>query len=71
MRLTLKDFLTEKNIQDCIKIYGTDYAGNSVKRIKNEVILPNLETINKKIGQENDATYLAYAVYYVLSKASS
>ena len=37
-----------------------------VKRIAKELIEPNLVEINRRLGQENDAMYLAYAISYAL-----
>ena len=34
------------------------------KRIRDEIIKPNIDRINKALGQENDPDYLAYAVEY-------
>jgi hypothetical protein len=31
-----------------------------------EIINPNMERINTKLGQENDADYLAYAVEFAV-----
>lgn len=38
----------------------------TAKQIHDEVIKPNISTINKLLGQENDPMYLAYAVEYAL-----
>jgi hypothetical protein len=55
----LGDFLTDSQIRQCQNLYPDR------KRIRDEVILPNMQTINEKLGQENDADYLSYAVIYV------
>jgi hypothetical protein len=34
-----------------------------------QIICPNLERINRTLGQENDPMHLAYAVEYVLGLA--
>ena len=42
---------------------------DAVAKIQAQVIEPNMAAINAKLGQENDARYLAYAVVYALSQA--
>lgn len=64
-QVSLSDFLTEKQIDHCIRLYNADTQG-CVYAIEDKVIKPNIETINRKLGQENDSRYLAYAVQYVL-----
>ena len=59
MRIT--DFLTGNQVALCIKL-GT------AKKICEDIIKPNIEEINKKLGQENDPMYLAYAIEYAISK---
>lgn len=60
---TLPDFLTDAQIMQCIDLFPSRQA------IRDLIIIPNLETINRKLGQENDADYLAYAIVYVLGSA--
>lgn len=60
--VTLPDFLTEKQIkaaQNC----------KSAREISEKVITPNLKAINKKLGQENDAMYLAYCCEYAFRES--
>ena len=63
--MTLPDFLTEVQIADAIRLYEAHGMG-AVGTIQSQVIEPNMAAINAKLGQENDARYLAYAVVYVL-----
>jgi len=65
---TLLDFLTEAQIADALDLYDK-HGDRAVEQIQQRVIEPNLPAINAKIGQENDARYLAYAVVHVLTKA--
>jgi hypothetical protein len=58
----LGDFLTDAQIEQCRALYP-DRA-----RIRDEVIQPNMEAINLKLGQENDADYLAYAIVYTIDR---
>ena len=42
--------------------------GPDVRRICSEVITPNMDEIDRKLGQKNDAMYLSYAMVYALEK---
>lgn len=64
--ITLQDFLTAQQIQQAKKIYNREEF--PAKEICKQVIEPNIEEINKKLGQENDSMYLAYACEYVFGK---
>ena len=59
---TLHDFLTDEQICRCIEL-------KSRKRVLDEVLRPNIKTINEKLGQENDPAYLSFAVEYAMTKA--
>lgn len=59
--VTLPDFLTEAQIAQVLKL-------KNAKAIREQVIEPNMEEINRKLGQENDATYLAYVCEYVVTR---
>jgi len=59
---TLPDFLTDEQIKKVQKLYP------DTKAIRVQVIEPNMAEINRKLGQENNAAYLAYAVVYVLDQ---
>jgi hypothetical protein len=63
--IALGDFVTEAMF-DQIKKIGPD-----VSRIAREVIEPNMAEINRKLGQENDAHYLAYAIVYGMAKTKA
>ena len=65
--MTLPQFLTETQIADAIRLYEV-HGMDATAKIQQQVIEPNMATINAKLGQENDARYLAYAVVYVLSQ---
>lgn len=67
---SLDQFLTSEQLEHCCAIW-VECAGNDilfVGRVEVEVMLPNMAEINRKIGQENNARYLAYATYYVFSQ---
>lgn len=57
-KITLSDFLTEKEILKVIEL-------NDAKKICDEIIRPNIEKINKKLGQANDPMFLGYACAFV------
>lgn len=59
----LCDFLTEEQIEKATQL-------RTHKEIREEIIEPNIAEINRKLGQENDPTYLAFMVEYVVSMAS-
>ena len=65
--VTLPQFLTEAQIAKAAKLYKAHGHWDSVAQIQAQVIEPNMAAINAKLGQENDARYLAYAVVYALS----
>ena len=65
---TLPDFLTDEQIAQAVKLYEA-HGMNAVGKIQAQVIEPNMAAINAKLGQENDARYLAYAVVHACSQA--
>jgi hypothetical protein len=68
---TLPQFLTDEQIAEAMQLYQTYGFSAAVEKIRSRVIEPNMETINAKLGQENDSRYLAYAVVYVLDQERS
>ena len=60
--ISIGDMLTDEQIQRCGALYP------SRERIRDEVILPNMAEINRRLGQENDPDYLSYAIVYVLGQ---
>lgn len=69
--VTLPDFLTDGQIDEASTLYAAHGHWDSVAQIQVRVIEPNMAAINAKLGQENDARYLAYAVVYALSRRQS
>jgi len=66
--IALGDILTNEEIADALRLFkecqkdcGVGFAGKCAKQI----IEPVLDRINKKLGQENDAHYLGFAIEYV------
>ena len=68
-KIVLQDFLTEEQIEACIQIYKQE-TSTFVSDICAATIEPNMAEINRKLGQENDARYLGYAVLFVLDTAN-
>jgi hypothetical protein len=67
--ITLPQFLTESQIAEAVALYEAHGHWDSVAQIQAQVIEPNMVAINEKLGQENDARYLAYAIVHVLTQA--
>jgi hypothetical protein len=69
--VTLGDFLTEEQIAECVALFEAhdNSKGSFASVVCERVIAPNMAAINAKLGQENNAKYLAYAVEYVLTSA--
>jgi hypothetical protein len=71
--VTLSQILTDAQIDKAFWLYkicvseGLDIS-DAVTRIQVQVIEPNLHAINAKLGQENDAHYLAYVVLYAFTQ---
>ncbi len=66
--MVITDFLTQDQINEAIKIYETAEPGTFARTLAEKIIEPNLAEINRKLGQENDARYLAYACEYVFNQ---
>jgi len=68
--ITIDQFLTPEEIERAAEIYrehlSTTQAENYAARIDREIISPNIERINKALGQANVPRYLAYCVEYVM-----
>lgn len=60
--MSLTDFLTAEELDEAVKL-------GSRKEVLDKIIQPNMERINKQLGQDNDARYLSYAVEYVMMRA--
>lgn len=65
--MTLPEILTPHQIRQATALYKTYHGtGQFATKCCMEIITPNIAAINKKLGQENDPMFLAYAVEYVL-----
>jgi hypothetical protein len=58
--ITLGEMLTDAELLLAVRL-------NDRQKIRDQIITPNIDRINKSLGQENDPDYLAYAVAYSLS----
>jgi len=67
-KTSLKDFLTDEEIEQCITMFNEIPEGSYAAWVNDNIIDPNIERINKALGQENDSMYLAYMVEFVVSK---
>lgn len=66
-RVLITDFLTDSQIARARAIYKR--GGVSIaQEIDRQIISPNLPAINRKLGQENNPRFLAYACEYVFSQ---
>jgi len=65
--VTLPQFLTEAQIERAYEIYKQN-QDSPAEAICKEVIEPIIATIDKKLGQENNAMYLAYACEFVFNQ---
>ena len=61
--VTLGDFLTASELKLITRL-------KNAKAICDQVIQPNIERINKAIGQENDPMYLSYMCEYAVSQGA-
>lgn len=63
------DFLTDEQIALVFQLW-TDKtsAADFREKVLAQVIQPNMAEINRKLGQENDARYLMYALEHMLTR---
>jgi hypothetical protein len=68
--IAIGDFLTETQAKQALDIYNTTPDGlDRITRIVHEVLEPIMPEINRKLGQENDAHYLGYAIVWAFDQA--
>lgn len=65
-RVALADFLTDAQINQALAIWRKSIT--PAKRIADEVMAPNMNEINAKMGQENDPLFLAYMCEHVFNE---
>lgn len=59
--MLLSDILTDGQILIAMML-------DDRKKILEQLILPNMDTINFALDQENDPVYLSYAVHYAVTR---
>lgn len=64
--ITLSDFLTKDQMHRALMIWKANKQ--PAGKIAKDVIQPNLEAINAKLGQSNNVMYLAYACEQVFNQ---
>ena len=72
MNTRLTDFLTDAEVMLAAQMWRGKWLEDGktfAQRVADKLIIPNMDRINKALGQENDPMYLAYCVEYVLGKA--
>lgn len=63
---TLHTFLTDEQITAALVLWRRPHMSRMFHcDVKRQIIEPNMAEINRKLGQENDPAFLAYAVEYV------
>jgi hypothetical protein len=60
----IAQILTETEIDKAWQLYQSVPESLFAEAVDNQLIKPNMERINKALGQENDSRYLAYAVEF-------
>lgn len=70
--ISVGDFLTQEQAKRAIQIWAKHPSGGKpfIDEIVATIIEPNMTEINRKLGQENNARFLAYAVEYAMIHAS-
>ena len=70
--IAVGDFLTQDQAKEACRLWALHGSGKAfVDAVTDTIIAPNLDEINRKLGQENNARFLAYAVEHVLTQASN
>lgn len=63
-QVTINHFLTDREIGQAARLYGR--VDNFAEEVRKRIIEPNIERINRELGQENEPRFLAYVVEYVM-----
>ncbi len=64
---SLPDFLTAAQIKQASQIWLNDHS-HFHDRVLAEIVTPAMPEINRKLGQENDAGFIAYAIEYIFNQ---
>jgi hypothetical protein len=63
--VAVTDFLTRAQIAKARKIIAHNNPPHA--ELLKQIVLPNMAQIDRKLGQENDPDYIAYAIEYAVS----
>ncbi len=64
--IVVGDFLTQEQAKHACVLWARHGSGKAfIDAMVAEIIQPSLPEINRKLGQENDPRFLAYAVEHV------
>ena len=66
--MTLPDIFTPEELVKLEELYDTVPDHEFAKKAAAEIVTPALPRINKALGQDNDALYLAYAASHVFNQ---
>jgi hypothetical protein len=67
--MSLPDFLTPAQIDSAQALYKKyKNTGRFAAECAKQIMEPNMKEINRKLGQENDPRYLAYACEFVFGQ---
>lgn len=64
----VSEILTKVELKAAKKLYDSTDIHKFAKECSNQIISPVIGRINKQLGQDNDPTWLAYAVEYTFLK---
>ena len=68
-QMTLNELFTDKQLATLKKVYDTCKANNELPNKKLILAIePMMKDVNKKTGQDNLPSYIAYMVEYVFSQ---
>lgn len=68
IKVFVHEILTKEELAAAKKLYDTVGIHKFAKACSEQIITPVIDRINKQLGQENDPTYLAYAVEFAFLK---
>lgn len=67
--MTLRDFLAPTQIAQALAIWKA--STTPAQEIADKVIGPNLAEINRRLGQDNDPKFLAYACEHTFNQTET
>lgn len=66
---TLADYLEQQDFDRCLDLLANCPSWQLIDKLHDEVILPNLDRIEKKAGVRVDPLQLCYLIEYVMETA--